>query len=268
MVPDLIREVRTLLVEAAQAELLPRFAEVTRSVKADGSLCTAADTGMQSRVQGELARRWPQYRLLGEEMSHDEQEQVLREGKAGFWCLDPLDGTTNFVNGVPFFSISLALVVGDAPAWAWVYDPLRDECFSAQAGQGVWLNDDRLPYRAQQRPLRQCIAVVDFKRLYGALAARLGLDPPYGSQRSFGSSALEWCWLAAGRYQLYLHGGQKLWDYVAGALILEEMGGHARTLEDQPVFRHALESRSVVAALDPDLFAAWRGWVHLGTRGS
>lgn len=266
MTPDLVREVRALLVDAARIELAPRFAEVTRSVKPDGSLCTAADTGMQARVRAELARRWPAYRFLGEEMADDEQERVVRDAGPGFWCLDPLDGTSNFVNGIPFFSVSLALVVDGVPACAWVYDPIRDECFAAQAGRGAWLNDEPLQYRPQQRPLRQCLAVVDFKRIFGALAARLGLDPPYGSQRNFGSSALEWAWLAAGRFQLYLHGGQKLWDYAAGVLILREMGGHACTLEDEPVFVSGLEPRSVIAALDPDLFAAWRAWIHLDAR--
>lgn len=257
----LLEGVREILVAAARAELSPRFAEVARAIKADGSIVTAADTAMQARMQAALAQQWPQFGFLGEEMQAEEQRAQLAATSAGLWCIDPLDGTTNFANGVPFFSVSLALLVAGQPHYGWIYDPLRDECFMAERGRGVWLNGQALTAKAQSRPLRQCIGVVDFKRLKPALAARLGQDPPYGSQRNFGSCALEWCWLAAGRFQLYLHGGQKLWDYAAGIVILAEAGGHACTLEGEGVFADTLGARSVVAARDPELFTAWQAWI-------
>lgn len=258
---ELLEGVREILVAAARAELSPRFAEVARSIKADGSIVTAADTAMQARMQASLAQRWPQFGFLGEEMEEGEQAKQLQEANAGLWCIDPLDGTTNFANGLPFFAVSLALLVAGRPHYGWIYDPLRDECFMAERNRGAWLNGRPLTLAPQARPLRQCVAVVDFKRLKPALAARLGQDPPYGSQRNFGSCALEWCWLAAGRYQLYLHGGQKLWDYAAGVVILSEAGGHAHTLDGEAVFASSLRARSVVAARDSELFAAWQAWI-------
>ena len=260
--PDL-KVLRQLMRTCAQEELLSRFADVGRHVKRDGSIVTDADHAMQDRVQQELARHWPEFQFLGEEMSgHMKQEVLTASGRNGLWILDPLDGTSNFAAGVPFFSVSLALLIDGRPEIGLVYDPIRDECFVAQRGRGSWLNGLSMGTQAPVHlPLARTIAVVDFKRLDRALAAKLGAAPPYGSQRNFGSSALDWCWLADGRFHVYLHGGQKLWDYAAGILILTEAGGQAVTLDGEEVFTSGLDSRSVVAARDPELFQIWKVWV-------
>jgi myo-inositol-1(or 4)-monophosphatase len=260
MLPDL-KVLRQLVRTCAQEELLPRFAHVGRLLKTDGSVVTEADQAMQDRVQKELASRWPEYDFLGEEMSGHEHEALTTSGHKGLWILDPLDGTSNFAAGLPFFSVSLALLIDGRPEIGLVYDPIRDECFVAQHGRGAWLNGLSMGTMAPVHlPLQRSIAVVDFKRLDRALAAKLGAEPPYGSQRNFGSSALDWCWLADGRFHVYLHGGQKLWDYAAGILILTEAGGQAMTLDGEDVFSVGLDSRSVVAARDPGLFQAWTAW--------
>jgi myo-inositol-1(or 4)-monophosphatase len=217
---------------------------------------------MQERLRGELARRWPAYGLLGEEMTAAEQEARIAEPGPGLWVVDPLDGTSNFAAGIPFFSVSLALLTPAGSALGVVYDPARDELFAARRGAGAWLDGVRLaPGRSAGLPLKRAIAAVDFKRLAPELARRFAEAPPYASQRSFGSVALDWCWVAAGRFHVYLHGRQKLWDYAAGALILAEAGGHAATLEGEPVPVAATTPRSALAALDADLFRAWRDWL-------
>ncbi len=256
-----LKRVRELLVAGAHRELLPRFREIARTVKADGSIVTAADTAMQAHIQAALAEAWPQYAFLGEEMSAEDQATALANSAQGCWCLDPLDGTSNFANGIPFFAVSLALLEKGRQRYAWIYDPMRDECFTAVAGGGVFLNDAPLIPRRRERPLTQCIAAVDFKRLAPRLAGRLAQSPPYGSQRNIGSCALEWCWLAAGRFQLYLHGGQKPWDYAAGALVLKEAGGIATTLNDEPILDSVLLPKSVMATSEPDLFPLWQAWL-------
>ena len=259
--PDL-RELRSLVRACAEDELVPRFADVSRHLKLDGSVVTEADHAMQDRVQKELHLHWPQYAFLGEEMSADQQAQLAHAKLEGLWVLDPLDGTSNFAAGVPFFSVSLALLIDGRPEIGLVYDPIRDECFVAQRGRGSWLNGLSMGTQVPVHlPLARTIAVVDFKRLDRALAARLGAEPPYGSQRNFGSSALDWGWLADGRFHVYLHGGQKLWDYAAGILILTEAGGQAVTLDGEDVFTSGLGSRSVVATRDPELFQTWKAWV-------
>ena len=246
---------------AAREELLPRFAIAERSYKSDGSIVTGADIAMQKRIAEELDAFSPQYPLLAEEMTDAEQVSLLRTGEGGLWCLDPLDGTSNFANGIPFFSVSLSLLIDRKPYLGLVYDPLRDECFTAIKGQGANLNGVPMHCRHAGMSLREAMAVIDFKRLSPQLADALVLRPPYSSQRNFGSVALEWCWLAANRFQIYLHGRQMLWDYAAGALILVEAGGCMGKLCGMPVFSLQLQPSSAVAATSPSLFVDWKNWI-------
>lgn len=106
------------------------------------------------------------------------------------------------------------------------------------------------------------MGLIDFKRLKPELAAKLATSPPYASQRSFGSGALDWCMIASGRCHLYLHGGQRLWDYAAGQLILSEAGGVSATLDGDAVFQNGLSARTIVAATSPELFASWQRWLR------
>ena len=262
MLPNL-EQLRAVVVPLARRELLSRFTRVTAALKADGSIVTEADLALQQELRAALAARWPAIPLLGEEMAADQQLELLAQPEQPLWCLDPLDGTSNFAAGIPYFAVSLALLQQGEVRLGLVYDPLRDECFAAARGQGAWLNGQRLPPRRFDLPLQRCIALVDLKRLPPALAQRLACEPPFASQRNFGASALDWCMVAAGRGHLYLHGRQNLWDYAAGSLVLEEAGGRAATLAGEPVVRVGLEPRSVVAVLDPGLFAPWNSW--LGT---
>ncbi len=250
-----------LVRNAAVEELLPRFANVTRERKPDGSIVTVADRSMQDRLQSELKQRWPKYRLLGEEMTAVEQAELIAAPGDGFWILDPVDGTSNFSTGIPYFSVSLALMAGGTSVLGLVYDPSRDECFSADVGTGARLNGQPLKSVGLPSSLERGIAAVDFKRLPPELATRFAIAPPYSSQRSFGSIALDWCWVAAGRFHVYLHGKQMIWDYAAGHLILKEMGGRSCTLEGEPVFNANGEPRSALAALDHELFDAWSTWI-------
>ncbi len=255
---QMLDSLQKIIREAAQQELLPRFRQITRQFKADGSIVTEADLAMQQRVMDELKAHWPEIALLGEEMSTAEQQHQLDNSPSGLWILDPLDGTSNFAAGIPCFSVSLALFINGKVELGLIYDPLLDECFIAIDGKGTYLNGERLQPSKKPLPLEKCIAQVDFKRLPNALAAQLATQPPYSSQRSFGSGTLDWCWLAAGRVHLYVHGQQKLWDYSAGQLILREAGGHSCTFDGDAVFQGKLQARSVVAALDAEHFVQWK----------
>jgi len=256
--------VRTIVVGAAREELLPRFTRVERGQKPDGSIITEADLACQQRIAEQLRHHWPRIRFLGEEMDSAEQHALLQSPQP-LWCLDPLDGTSNFANGIPYFSVSLALIQQGQVTLGLVYDPLRDECFVADQ-QGATLNGERLPPIHSDLPLPQATAIVDFKRLPPALAQRLATQPPYGSQRSFGSVALDWCWLAMGRGHVYLHGRANLWDYAAGELIFRRAGGHACTLDGEAVFVDELSARSCVGAVDAELFREWTQWLGITQR--
>ncbi|GMT40525.1 MAG: phosphatase [bacterium] len=253
---------KQLVIDAGQEELLPRFQHTDFSYKQDGSMVTEADLRVQARLQQVLLDLSPQIPLLGEEMTEREQASIIGDGTATFWCLDPLDGTRNFASGIPFFSISLALIENGQPVIGIIYDPMRDECFTAGFGQGASINGNPLrTNNIAHNVLSRCTAIIDFKRLPDDLIARLASNPPYSSQRSFGSVALDWVWLAAGRCQVYLHGKQKLWDYAAGWLILAEAGGISSTLEGVSSFQAVLEPRSAVAASNTELYQQWFEWL-------
>jgi myo-inositol-1(or 4)-monophosphatase len=219
---------------------------------------------MQERLQQELSVTWPDFDLLGEEMPAPRQQALLEDPGRGLWCLDPLDGTSNFASGIPFFGVSLALIQAGEVQAAVVYDPVRDECFSALRGHGAWLNGAPLLAADTATDLVDSMAMVDLKRLPGPLVQAVAQESPFRSQRSFGSVALDWCWIASGRCQVYLHGGQKLWDYAAGQLVLSESGGSGGLLDDfhgDFSTRLTLTPRIALAATTQSLLAEWRHWI-------
>lgn len=262
--PD-IKQLEALVKPAAQEILLPGFGKHDYSYKEDGSIITDADGAMQQRLVSDLQSNWPEYTVLGEEMEEDEQHEAMHNA-AGYWCIDPLDGTSNYAVGLPFFAVSIALIIDNRQMLGLIYDPMRDETFTAIKGQGAFLNGKQLSRVGKKTDPRRVVAEIDMKRLPVELAVRLVSEEPYDSQRNLGSSALDWCWLAAGRYNLYLHGGQKLWDYSAGNLILHEAGGYSISLDGEPVFRAKHETRSALASLDEELFRYWEQWVGVPVR--
>ena len=196
-------------------------------------------------------------------MSESEQTALMADRTRPLWLLDPLDGTSNFAAGLPFFSTSLALLYQGEIVLGVVYDPIRDECFSAQKSAGAHFNAEPLGQHRPEGPLKKGIGLIDFKRLPPELATRLVCQIPYSSQRSLGSVALDWCWIAAGRCHVYLHGKQRLWDYGAGYLILSEAGGYSCTLNGEKVFQASLQPRSAVASLELELFLEWSRWLGI-----
>ena len=261
--PDLVT-LKNIVVDAAQEELVPRFRRVKPSYKDDHSILTEADKAMDRRLKQELRRHAPHIHFLSEEMPKQTQQQLLQHVDEPLWCLDPLDGSRNFAFGLPSFTVSLALIYRNEPIIGVVYDPTLDECFGAEKDQGAWLNDQQLTAQFVDTPLARTLALVDFKRLPKPLAMRVINETPFGSQRNVGSCAREWAWMAAGRAHILLHGGQQLWDYAAGVLILAESGGYSCTLNGEDVFKADLQPRSVVASPDAALFNHWYAWLTQG----
>ena len=244
----------------AQREIMPRYLKVARQRKSDGSMFTEADIAAQNALAAALVKI-ADHPVLGEEMPFELQKELWQAGEAGLWCIDPIDGTSNFVNGLPYFAVSVALMRHGRSVLGVVYDPVADEIFYATAGNGAFLNGIQLPIKEYIPDLCHCMAGVDFKRISSKLAQQLASAPPYSSQRNFGASTLDWCYTAAGRFDVYLHGGQKLWDYAAGSLILQEAGGIVSTLVQDDFWSDDVWQRSVVAARNEDLFQAWRKWI-------
>lgn len=262
MLPD-IEKLKSLVKIAAQEVLLKDFGHSEFEYKSDGSVVTPADLAMQDRLENELNQQWPEYGILGEEMTETQQQAVIDAGN-GYWCIDPLDGTSNYAAGLPFFAVSIGLIIDGRQKLGLIYDPVRDEMFTAIKGQGAYLNGERIGHDmmkfSEDKPI---VAEIDLKRLPEKLAVKLVTERIFASQRNIGSSAIDWCWMAAGRFDIYLHGGQKLWDYAAGSLIFKEAGGYSVSLDNDEVFRGQLEDRSVLACYDKKLFNYWYDWIGI-----
>ena len=134
--------------------------------------------------------------------------------------------------------------------------------FHAIAGQGAYINQQKLDLSSSAGVDKITAATIDFKRLPTELACKIVSNPPYKSQRSFGSVALDWCWFSAERGDVYLHGRQNLWDYAAGLLILQEAGGVCSTLDGEPVFNGSLETRSALIGINQTVYDQWFGFLH------
>ena len=242
-------------------EIMPRYLKVAHQHKSDGSLCTEADIAAQSALSKKL-QAILNVPVMGEEMTVAEQRELWKAGHDGLWCIDPLDGTSNFVRGLPYFAVSVALLREGKSVLGVVYAPVSNEMFAAEYERGAFLNGEKLVGREAVIPLAHALASVDLKRLKKKLVTQLVAQPPFSSQRNFGASALDWCYSAVGRYDMYLHGGQKLWDYAAGALIFLESGGHACCIETDDFAQGDIWQRSVIAARDEKLFEEWKGWIR------
>ncbi len=229
----------TVMQNAAQKaskRLLRDFAEVEQlqvSIKGPSDFVSQADLRAEATLREELARARPGYAFLMEESGASGGENWTWR-----WVVDPLDGTTNFLHGIPHWAISMALqrrhLDGSVElAAGMIYSPANDEMFWAERGGGAFLNERRLRVSAR-RELSDALfatgipfaAVAARRRL--AFARTLGaLMPATAGVRRFGSAALDLAWVAAGRYDGYWELGLKPWDCAAGVLIVREAGGTA-----------------------------------------
>ncbi len=249
----------------ARTEVLERFRSLDAQrhgrLKADGTQLSHADEAAQAAL-AERLRSIADLPFLGEEMSADEQARVWASGER-LWCVDPVDGTTNFLQGLPNFAVSVALIEHGRTTLGVVYNPVSDELFAAQKGAGATLNGVRIEPPPSKSALARAVIGIDPKYLPRMLAMNLVSDPPYYSVRNFGAGSLDWCYLALGRFDAYLHGGQKLWDYAAGALIHAESGGRLATFQSNAFWSADPWTRSIIAANGEHVFDEWCAWVRM-----
>jgi myo-inositol-1(or 4)-monophosphatase len=193
--------------------------------KGPADLVTQADVASQEAVREIVLNAFPDHALLGEEDDRGKMEETRSEFR---WIVDPLDGTTNFVHGVPHYCVSLALERQGEPLVGAVYNPVTGECFTAAAGRGAWLNGN--PIRTSRiTELPDALAIMGFP-------PQVKPDSPdflvflkavfcCQSIRRSGSTALNLSYLAAGRYDVFWGYDAKIWDVAAGVLLVREAGG-------------------------------------------
>ena len=239
-------------------QLVPAMAEMAREAgallmgyfhrrvkveyKGDVDLVTEADRASEALITRRIRERWPEHNIMGEEGTRTEQGSEYR------WYVDPLDGTTNFAHSYPVFCVSLGVEYRNQRVAAAVFDPTRNEMFTAEKGGGAFLNGEPIRVSSVSN-LAECLVATGFpshKRhknpnifFYHQITLKT-----HGVRRA-GSAALDLCNVACGRFDGFWEFNLNPWDTAAGVLILEEAGGRVTRFDGQP-FR--IDSRETLAS--------------------
>jgi len=212
--------------------------------KGPGDFVTKADRKAEEIIHDELREARPNYGWLGEE-----SVEVAGADPTRRWIVDPLDGTSNFLHGLPHWAISIALEHKGEIVSAVIYDPIKDEMFTAEKGAGAWVNDRRLRVSGR-RDLIECLFAtgVPFggrRDLPESLADLGRLMPTCAGIRRYGAAALDLAYVAAGRFDGFWERNLHIWDMAAGVLLIREAGGF---VEDITEGGDPLKSGAIVVA--------------------
>ncbi|MFY0692260.1 MAG: inositol monophosphatase [Paracoccaceae bacterium] len=244
-----------IMIKAARSagrSLVKDFREVENlqvSMKGPGDFVSKADLAAEEILREELLGARANYGWMAEEGAEIDGEDPTRR-----WIVDPLDGTTNFLHGMPHWAVSIALEHKGEIVASVVYDAAKDEMFFAEKGQGAWMNDKRLRVSARNRMIESVFATgVPFaggKYLPATLKDLANLMPQCAGVRRWGSAALDLAYVAAGRYDGYWERGLNIWDIAGGVLLVREAGGFVEPIRDG---QNLLETGHLIAA-NPEIF--------------
>ena len=206
-------------------------------------LVTEFDVRSEEIIISALKKEFPDHAILAEESGLN---TTISEYQ---WVIDPLDGTTNFAHGIPIFAVTIALLKNNTPIMGVVYDPLRDEMFAAEEGQGATLNG-RPIHVSSQADLGQAVISTGFPydlrtNPRNNLAQFVQFQFRTQAVRHVAAAALDCTWTAMGRLDGYWEYGTKQWDVGAGALIVREAGGHVTSADGHENF---LEDETIVVS--------------------
>jgi len=235
MLRSALLNVMTAAARKAGRSLKRDYGEVENlqvSMKGPANFVTAADRRAEEILQAELTKARPGYGFLGEEGGRRDGDD-----KSHCWIVDPLDGTTNFLHGIPQFAISIALEREGVIVAGVIYNPANEELFLAERGKGAFLNDQRLRVAARRRMSEAVVACGmphvgrgDLALFRSEIAA---VQERVAGLRRFGAAALDLAWLAAGRFDAFWERDLSPWDTAAGILMVREAGGFVTDLDGQ-----------------------------------
>ena len=198
--------------EKASRLLIRDFGEIEKlqvSIKGPTDFVSNADLKAEKIIIEELKNARPFFSIISEEDGSESNKD-----KNNTWIIDPIDGTTNFLHGVPHFAISIALMSGNEIVSGVIYDPIKDEMFYAEKDSGAFFNNQRIRV-SKKKDVNSCLFATGGK-------SENEIDLPL---RKTGSAALDMAYVAAGRFDGYFQNGLNLWDIAAGIVILKEAGG-------------------------------------------
>ncbi|BFI43248.1 myo-inositol-1(or 4)-monophosphatase [Marchantia polymorpha subsp. ruderalis] len=239
-----IEAVAVRLAREAGALILAKSGRATQvDRKASRSdLVTEVDKACEHLIQSEVKAVFPQHHWLGEETFTEAQLDRLGDGPKGAdytWLVDPIDGTLNFIGGLPFASVSIAVARGSTLQVGVVYNPFIDELFTARKGEGAYLNGESISALPRETELEDAIVTLGFnskperRKLMLQEISKVG--PHCRAIRALGSAALHISYIAAGRVGCFFEHGLKPWDIAAAWLILEEAGGYVTQMNGEPL---------------------------------
>ncbi len=197
--------------EKASKILIRDFGELENlqvSKKGPKDFVTNADIKAEKIIIEELKKARPNYSIISEENGVEKNKD-----ETNFWIIDPIDGTTNFLHGVPHFAISIALQSNNEMVCGLIYDPIKDELFYAEKNHGAYFNNQRIRV-SKKREIDECL-----------FAVGKGKYNPDLIYRRSGSAALDLAYVASGRFDGYFQDNLNLWDIAAGIIIVKEAGG-------------------------------------------
>ena len=198
--------------EKASKILIRDFGEVEKlqiSVKGPSDFVSNADTKAEKIIINELMKAKKNYSIISEE-----EGSKINSDSENVWIIDPIDGTTNFLHGVPHFAISIALKSNNEIVSGLIYDPIKDEMFYAEKNNGAFFNNQRIKV-SKKKDIEACLFGTGGKE-------KIEVDL---ITRKSGSAALDMAYVAAGRYDGYFQNDLNLWDIAAGIVIVKEAGG-------------------------------------------
>jgi myo-inositol-1(or 4)-monophosphatase len=205
-------------------------------------LVTEVDKGAETMIRNLILTHFPEHSFLGEEgvaPGPDGAMNALKQVEDGeyLWIVDPIDGTTNFVHGFPFFSVSIALAYKGELIVGVIYDPSRDEMFVAEKGKGAYVGGKRMSVSVEDT-LSDSLIASGFPSQYDSFTANMNgikaLVPQVRNVRTTGSAALHLAYLAAGRLSGFWEYGLSPWDMAAGVLLVTEAGGKVTDITGDP----------------------------------
>ena len=208
--PDLYLMIKAC--EKASKVLIRDFGEIEKlqvSIKGPSDFVTNSDYKVEKIIISELSKSKKKYYLISEESG-----KIENENKNGCWIIDPIDGTTNFLNGIPHFAISIALKIKNEIISGVIYDPIKDEMFYAEKNNGAYLNNKRIRV-SKKNNVDNCLFATGGKN---EIKTKLNI-------RKFGSASLDLAYVAAGRYDGFFQKNLSLWDVAAGLILIKESGG-------------------------------------------
>ena len=240
-----------IMVTAAQKagrSLVRDFGEVENlqvSVKGPADFVTNADRSAEKIVHGELSKARPTYGFLMEEGG-----EIKGTDGQHRWIIDPLDGTTNFMHGIPLFAVAIALQRGEEIVASVIYNPVMDELYVAEKGGGAWLDDKKRLRVANRRHLADAVIATGIKTTGTAedglqMRQMAQISPATAGIRRTGSASTDLAWVAAGRLDGYWEARLRPWDVAPGQLLLREAGG---TMSDYSGLPASLANGQVIAA--------------------